>query len=320
MKKVVAIIFSDLHINNWSKFNDKFERTLNNFKVLSIISDICRKYGCPSIFCGDLLHKPESIDLDLISILQKEFSKLPDNTKIYAISGNHDMNRSNNIDKRSNSWLKVFSKWYNFLECIDFKSIDTKYFKLFGIPYLDHNIGLNQYVKKLHGKLSSNKPNILILHTDYPGAKDTDNIEVGSVENLNINLLDKFDLVLIGHIHKPQRLSKKVYMVGAPLQQRRTDKDCKLGYWKLYSDMSLEFIPTNFPKFIDVDDESKVLDDGNYYTVIQKPKEDVQTNNNINRSLSKKKIISEYLKKSGIMDKNKKVVLMGIIKEAEKDD
>lgn len=31
-------------------------------------------------------------------------------------------------------------------------------------------------------------------------------------------------------------------MIGAPLQQRRTDKDCKLGYWKLYSDLSMEFI------------------------------------------------------------------------------
>ena len=34
-----------------------------------------------------------------------------------------------------------------------------------------------------------------MLHTDYPGAKDTDDREIDSVENLNINILNRFDLI-----------------------------------------------------------------------------------------------------------------------------
>ena len=48
-----------------------------------------------------------------------------------------------------------------------------------------------------------------MLHTDYPGARDTDGREIGSVENLNVNTLNKFDLVLCGHIHKPLKIIKE---------------------------------------------------------------------------------------------------------------
>ena len=59
MKKVLAIAFSDLHINDFTKFNKDNERTLNHFRVLFLIRDLCKKYKCPAIFCGDLFHKPE---------------------------------------------------------------------------------------------------------------------------------------------------------------------------------------------------------------------------------------------------------------------
>lgn len=58
-------------------------------------------------------------------------------------------------------------------------------------------------------------------------------------------------------------------MIGAPNQQRRTDKNCKLGYWKIYEDLSMEFVPLKgFPKFKDVESEEDIKDDGNYYTII----------------------------------------------------
>lgn len=37
-KEVIAIAFSDLHINLWAKFNENNHRTLNSFRF-------CRLYG-----------------------------------------------------------------------------------------------------------------------------------------------------------------------------------------------------------------------------------------------------------------------------------
>ena len=132
-------------------------------------------------------------------------------------------------------------------------------------------------------------------------------------------MLNRFDLVLCGHIHKPQRLSKKVYMLGAPIQQRRTDKDCKMGYWLLKDDLSMEFKELkDFPKFIDVESEDEVKDDGNYYTIIpQKSSEKVSTTHKITKTLSKKKLAKRYLKEKGIKDKSKEDLLIDILKKAE---
>ena len=75
-KEVIAIAFSDLHINLWAKFNENHKRTLDSFSVLSIIKEECKKYQCPALFCGDFFHKPENMDSELMEVVYEEFSKL----------------------------------------------------------------------------------------------------------------------------------------------------------------------------------------------------------------------------------------------------
>ena len=76
MKKVIAIVFSDLHLGKYNKFNQEYKRTLSLFRVLFDIRKICNKYKVPAIFCGDLLHKQEVIENDFYSILTEKFLKL----------------------------------------------------------------------------------------------------------------------------------------------------------------------------------------------------------------------------------------------------
>lgn len=332
MKKVIFIAFSDLHINDWSKFNNDNKRTQTHFRVLSLVKDACVKYGCPALFCGDLFHKPENISQNLLNQTLAAFEELDGKGfMVYGISGNHDMNSIVKVNQELKpvSWLTIFSQKFHFLNSIDlsverfpFITDDGKLeVSVWGVPYIDHNIGINEYIKDLPFK--KGHKNILLLHTDYPGAKDTDGSEVGTSENLNLNLLNKFDLVLCGHIHKPQRLSKKTFMIGAPIQQRRTDKNCDMGYWKVYSDMSMTFIPISqdFPQFIDVSSKEEVKEDGNYYTVIS-GKAAMMENapvNRITRRISKKRIVRRYLKAKGIDDKKKEGILLDIIKASEDD-
>lgn len=332
--RVIAIVFSDLHLNMWAKYNDNNERTLKGFKVLSIVSEVCTKLRVPALFCGDLFHKPENLDSDLALMmkdwLHEIYLKRPSFT-MYCINGNHDLKHANRLNPKdpkdfsnlhrglidlyerytgNNSNIKVLSpeKPPIFLgdDCL-----------VYGVPYIDHNVGLTEYLKSL--KLRDKYKNVLMLHTDYPGAKDTDNRPVDSVENLNINILKKFDLVLCGHIHKPQRLSKKVYMVGAPCQQRRTDKNCEMGYWELYSDLTMKFIPLKgFPRFIDVETPEEIKDDGNYYTVLPKSNNvEALVKHRITKQLSKKKLAHKYLKARGINDKDKESLLVKVLKQSE---
>lgn len=323
MKKVIALAFSDLHLHDYAKFNQNNSRTLNHIKVLDLIKKKCRRHGCPALFCGDFFHKPESVSTNLLSLFNDHFIYRfgceCEPWIMYAISGNHDIYGIAKYLQNYPSLVKEFSKLYSWLECIDFQKVPLgDRYMLYGVPYLDHNIGLNEYIKGID--LDKSKKNILMLHSDYPGAKDTDGSEVGSSENINTNLLQKFDLVLMGHIHKPQKLGKKIIMLGAPLQQRRTDRDCEMGYWKIYEDLSVKFVPfKKFPKFIDVESEDQIKDDGNYYTVVAKPKEIEVRENKLTKDLSKTKLVREYMRAKQIKDKDKKHLLINLIKEAEND-
>lgn len=319
MSEVIAVAFSDLHLNLWAKFNKDYKRTQDSFRVLFKIKEVCHKYKVPALFCGDLFHKPEVIQKELFTMIVKQFLKLNGTSfKCYTISGNHEILEISKVGIQPKSWIYDLDSLFSWLYDLDYKTFRlTPNIQVHGIPYVDHNIGLSTYLKNM--KLEEGYKHILLLHTDYPGAKDTDGRIVDSAENINLNMLNRFDLVLCGHIHKPQRLSKKVYMLGAPIQQRRTDKDCKMGYWLLKEDLSMEFKELkDFPKFIDVESEDEVKDDGNYYTIIpQKASEKINTTHKITKTLSKKKLAKRYLKEKGIKDKSKEDLLINILKKAE---
>lgn len=322
-KRIIGLAFSDTHLNIWNKFNQDNKRTLIHFKVLFHIAKRSKELKVPVLFTGDLLHKPDTIDSELLSISLKKLYKLKGLIHSwYGISGNHDLKHSNNFDKRSVSWLDSLSEPQSPLQKIDFKSVELKDMKLHGIPYIDNNRGMDALLSDIiKDKLSKKLPNILMIHTDLPGAKDTDGSEVGSSVNINMNLLAKFDLVLCGHIHKPQRLSKKVYMVGATHQQRRTDRDCELGYWEIYNDLSMKFVAIDFtPKFIDVESDEDIKDDGNYYTVIPKKLEVKEVvDNKLSLKLSKTKLAKKYMREMGVKDKNKKSLLIKVLEETDND-
>ena len=315
-KKIIAIAFSDLHINDWSKFNANGERTQNSFRVLSLIKKECIKHRCPALFCGDLFHKPESIDIQMLSRVQENFDLLNKGWDMYAISGNHDMINTNSFEHPQESWMSILSRWYRFLHNIDFqKRILDSDLCIWGIPYIDHNLGINEWLRGV--KLEKGMKNILLLHSDYPGARNAGGEEIGSVENLNIELLQKFDLVLMGHIHLPQKFHKKVVLVGAPYQQSRSDSKGKFGYWEIYEDLRVNFIDLDFPKFIDVESEDQIRDDGNYYTIVAKQEKRLEEQPIITRDLSKRNLVKSYLSARGIKDPEKRRVLTKLIKEAE---
>lgn len=323
--KIISLVFSDIHINLWSSFNTDNKRTLNSLGVLHLIKARAEALDVPVLFTGDLFHKPSNIDNELLEIFL-ENTKDMGTLKVYAISGNHDQSSQNSYSKRSPSYVRSMSIKCDWLEEVDFKVIKFKHqkFIIYGIPYITGNQDMSKALSDMISEMNHSRKkypdykHILMLHTDYPGAKDTDGTSVDSVENLNINLLHKFDLVLIGHIHKPQRMSKKVYMVGATNQQRRTDRDCDLGYWEIYDDMSMKFKPLPLPRFIDVENEEDKMDDGNYYTIIPKKLELKEVKaNKVQLGLSKTKLARRYLSQIAEKDKAKKRLLISILNKCD---
>jgi len=322
MKKVAFIVYSDIHHNVWNQFNEGDRRIKETINVQKEIYLAAKKYKAPKLFIGDLLHNEKYITNKLLSYLLPHFKKIwgSEHNMTYAISGNHDQSEQNTPDYKSPSYIETFATIFPGLNCLDFKSETVGKITIHGIPYLTHDTGLLASIKKI--KRNTKGKNILMLHTTLPDTVDTDgrSIETITIGNKVMRSLSKFDLVLVGHIHKPMKLKKNILQIGASSQQRKTDKDCDLGYWIIYEDLSYEFRPTKHPKFIELPYGEEKPDNKNFYynkeKVIERKTFEVKSekfSDVTNRNL----IAKSYLKEKGIKDKQKKEALINTLKNVE---
>lgn len=328
-QEILAVIFSDLHLENYKKFNEGKRRLKNAKDVIRKIALVCKKYKAISIFTGDLYHKEKGLTNDILEDTLPFFSKLYSSGKFetFGITGNHDQSQQNLIGKESPSYIKTLAKTFKGFHCFDFSQFeipDTNVI-VHGVPYLTHDIGLIKYINDI--KVSPAYKNILALHTTMPGAKDTDGREVHSnIENNEFNkAIQKFDLVICGHVHKPSMYKvgmTTVVQVGAPQQQRLTDKNCEMGYWLLYHDLKMEFVPfKGYPKFIEIENISQKTDNTNFYVLkpkrIERTSKEGLVKRDFGNTLDKEALAENYCKEKGISDKRKSKALSKTLKNVE---
>lgn len=325
-RKVAFVVYSDIHHNVYNQFNDNDRRIKVSIKAELDINLKARILKCPLLFIGDLFQNEKYISNKLLHYTLPHFSKIWGNkskTKTYAISGNHDQSEQNTLDNISPSYVNTLSNTFENLVCMDFKSEVVNNVVIHGIPYLSHDIGLLKCLKKI--KKSKTKKNILMLHTTLPNTQDTDGrkVEVTSTMNNKImKIINSFDLVLVGHIHKPMVLSDNILQVGATNQQRKTDRDCKLGYWLIYTDLTFEFVELKAPKFIKMKQGDIKPDNFNYYyteienipsvekTQDNKPKKFANLNNRVT-------LAKNYIKVKGIKEKERRLALEKALKSVD---
>lgn len=308
--KAIAVASSDWHYHIYDEFNEEGRRTIAKRGLIKEIYGVAKTLGVPHFFCGDMVHNKKHLQNELLNVISLDLPQLSKSVVTYGISGNHDQCFANNPENKSPNYVKSFSRLIPNFNCIDFKTIEDENFTLHGLPYITHN---RDYQKLLGSfKTSKTKPNILLIHTDLPGAKDTSGREVGTVSGIPDSMdlfFDQFDLILSGHIHKKQRLTKKVIMLGAPDQQRRSDMGAVMGYWIIYNDLSVEFKRLSGPEYKYSDDPEN--DPDKYNFLIQKPTENkVKV---VGEKIKKKNVLSSYIMSNGF-DKNQSKILRQYLK------
>lgn len=253
--KVIAIWFTDLHAHLWKSFNENNRRLYLGQQSLELIAEQCRIHKAPALFSGDLYHADTDVPQEVIEMMLTTYKTEFEDNKIpfYGISGNHDQHgMDNRHSKPCPTHLSVYSKLFPTFNLMDYGYKVTKDFMVCGIPYNIGNVDLSTFRKYFRELDTGKKPKILLIHTDLPGAKEPNGLSLETFQNVSSNYVEfakGFDLILSGHIHKPQQLHKKVYMGGAMYQQRKSDEGCEMGYWRIYDNLELEFVPVNFPQF-----------------------------------------------------------------------
>lgn len=314
------IVCSDLHIHDWPDNNHELRRTialLNWFENLVVEA---HDKGKTVIMCGDLFHDPKHISNNLLRLVQGYFNRINNKVKactVLAITGNHD--RDGDDWKRSPSWIKTFSLQYKFMHCIDFQiwPVGDKYV-VCGIPYIRGNVGIRNASNRLLNIANNQyvgRVKILVIHTDLPGALDTNGMEIKSHENISPKVSQFFsgwDWVFSGHIHKPMLIRDNIVMVGSPMHTRVIDMGCKMGHWAM-EDGDIKLIGSGLPEYRyegDNGDEEDIYIKKVVHKVTSKSKSTSKKEVNLS---DWDNLIDEYTKHKGYKGKKKVATAKEII-------
>ncbi len=211
---------SDLH----------FGKRLNNFSLLEDqiyvnqqIFQLAKNQKIDAvIIAGDIFDKsiPSADAVQLFDEFLNFWAEL--NLPIFIISGNHDS------AERLSFGLNIFSHNNIYISPVyngEIKSITLKdnygNINFYLLPFLkpsmvrpffpneeikSHTQALKIALKNL--PLNKDERNILIAHQFVTGAvvSDSEEINVGGLDNIDAHIFDDFDYVALGHIHTPQTI------------------------------------------------------------------------------------------------------------------
>jgi len=329
-KYPIAIATGDWHIR-YTLQNRVIIQSI--FKAIDEIVKAALKHKVPILFTGDIgqsdKHLPNQVFVYMMSYFGG-LDRIGDSSDLHilGVNGNHDQPESSSIEGGipEGYFTGLMRAFPNICTCIDMRHRHLEGangVRVWGIPYLSDDRGFKEYIKKVRLEIKKTKryKHILLYHGDLPGAKDTDNREVGSSLLTDYSLFKGFDLVIAGHIHKYQVLHKNVIIVGSITHQRRTDMGCKMGYVIIYNDLSHKFVPLKgYPEFKEYDpDTEKPTNDTDFWIPIKKVEVEEGTGEekktlNINNRV---RIVKTYCKKNNIASKRKVKTIIRLIKETD---
>lgn len=239
------IVFSDLHIHNYKKFDIDGSRLDNCLDVLYKIFKYADESNVKHIFFGgDLYDQQKSLPTIVVNRTIQTFIELFDfypDIKFYAISGNHD-HGSKNID--GNVIDSLVHLDYLFPQFILFNgssfALDDCIFH--GIPYYSHSRDFKKALSDIN--TDEYRGNYLVIHQTPKHSNEMIPHECDPEDFLD------FDFTFCGHIHKHELLTDKMVIIGSPLHRDLGDEGLDKGFIVFDTDTNtFERQYLDYPKF-----------------------------------------------------------------------
>ncbi len=264
------LFFTDLHLDNWSAFSTTVSggynsRFMQQLHTLEQILYHAEQHNMLVVFGGDLFNRRLLIPSD---VMHKTYELLAKYNKqpIYLVIGNHDIYDWNS----ANTSLAVLSEMLHVYVVDEPTSVWTA--DDVHLSLVPHGALLPTSSASLDVEVPDSY-NILVTHYGVNearlGPKDfkmKDDLTVKQLKAL------EYDLVLLGHIHKPQALADNIVVMGSVMAHSfHETNETKYYYVFDTEDRSLTQISSAAPQFLTIEINTKaelkrlIITDKDYY-------------------------------------------------------
>lgn len=234
MRKAVAILVNDVHLDkgNGDLVKDIFHQ-VQTLAEKEHVEDI--------IIGGDVFTNRSGQPLTCLTtwkdIVDEMYEK---EIRLHIIPGNHD--KTDADDERS--YLDIYShcNLYRNAQIVNIRGVEFVM-----VPYFKDEKWLSEW-REVDTRRSGECPAILITHIGFDGVHNNDGSEVSS--EIKPSMFQDYSKVLIGHYHNASQLGKNVFYTGSAYQNDFGENITDKGFTVIYSDGSIKFVASHFPKYI----------------------------------------------------------------------
>ena len=223
---------ADWHIGRKLQGKDLLED--QQYVMNNLISKIDETKPDFLIIAGDLYDRSVP-SKEATTLLQELLVKIniECNIPIFAISGNHDSRERLAIGE---AWFSKHKFYLHTRLNQVFDKITIEDTDIYLLPYFEpfeareyfedatlttHNSATKRVIDEIYKNIDMSKTNILVAHTFVSGGLETDSereISVGTVENVAVEIFEKFDYVALGHLHNPNAIKEeRIKYSGSPM-------------------------------------------------------------------------------------------------------
>ena len=223
---------ADWHIGRKLQGKDLLED--QQYVMNNLISKINETKPDFLIIAGDLYDRSVP-SKEATTLLQELLVKIniECNIPIFAISGNHDSRERLAIGE---AWFSKHKFYLHTRLDQSFDKITIEDTDIYLLPYFEpfeareyfedatlttHNSATKRVIDEIYKNIDMSKTNILVAHTFVSGGLETDSereISVGTVENVAVEIFEKFDYVALGHLHNPNAIKEeRIKYSGSPM-------------------------------------------------------------------------------------------------------
>ena len=223
---------ADWHIGRKLQGKDLLED--QQYVMNNLISKIDETKPDFLIIAGDLYDRSVP-SKEATTLLQELLVKIniECNIPIFAISGNHDSRERLAIGE---AWFSKHKFYLHTRLNQAFDKVTIEDTDIYLLPYFEpfearehfedatlttHNSATKRVIDEIYKNIDMSKTNILVAHTFVSGGLETDSereISVGTVENVAVEIFEKFDYVALGHLHNPNAIKEeRIKYSGSPM-------------------------------------------------------------------------------------------------------